>query len=775
MTDTARLRGMGISAREAEVLALLGDHLTNSEIASRLFISVRTAESHVASLLRKLEVADRRALAALAADAAGTTGRGVTRLPTPLGVLIGRQAELDHLVSVVGGARLVTLGGAGGSGKTRLAIEVAHRLTAAHPEGTWFVELAPLRDPGQVPRAVTATLGVADHASRTPLDSLIDYLRHRRALLVLDNCEHLVDACADLAVSLTSACPGVRVLATSRETLDVPGETLIPLGGLDARSAVALFDSVATAGNPHFTPSPETVDRVCGKLDRLPLAIELAAAQMATVTLQELEAGLADSPSALRATRRRADPRHRSLAEVIAWSVDLLDPREREALAALSVFAGPFGMAAAGSVVGTPTATADVAGLHRRSLLSRDADVAGESRFRMLETVRQFATGLDRAAVGSARAYHLRYHLRLAEEADSGLRTAESPRWMERLRASTDDLRVAIDEAFAAEPGSAARLVADLSWPWFVDGRLAELQLRSEHALAGNPEDPLLRSRLYFGLAAATIAQGDLPASEEAATRQIREANEVADVDFAGHGYQLLGMAAWARGDHAGADTHHRTALSYIRRTGSMWRLALVCATAGRSARAAGDIERGDSLLREATTVAEQLGEPMVLASALDYTCVGLLERQHFEAAVPLVARSLAAYRAVGYAEGVSSALALEAILAMRHDRWDEAETHYAETLEVCLRAQHSGGTATALEGLGLVATHRGGARTATRLLGACDHIRTSIGVAVPEHMAAPRDDALEALAHTLGDEFDSEYLRGRELRPEAYTGGIDR
>ncbi|MBA0126479.1 AAA family ATPase [Haloechinothrix sp. YIM 98757] len=775
MTDTARLRGMGISAREAEVLALLGDHLTNSEIASRLFISVRTVESHVASLLRKLGVADRRALAALAADAAATTGRGITRLPTPLGALIGRQAELDHLVSAVGGARLVTLVGAGGSGKTRLAIEAAHRLTAAHPEGTWFVELAPLRDPGQVPRAVTAALGVADHASRTPLESLIDYLRQRRALLVLDNCEHLVDACAELAVSVTSACPAVRVLATSREALDVAGETVIPLGGLDARSAAELFDTVATAGNPHFAASPESVDRVCGKLDRLPLAIELAAAQLATVTLEELEAGLADSPTTLRAIRRRADPRHRSLAEVIEWSVDLLDTRQREALAALAVFAGPFGMAAAESVVGTPTATGDVAGLHRRSLLSRDADVAGESRFRMLETVRQFATGLDRTAVGSARRNHLRYHLSLAEEADSGLRTADSPLWMERLRASSDDLRVALDEAFAAEPDSAASLVADLSWPWFVDGRLAELQLRSEQALAVSVVDPLLRSRLYFGLAAATIAQGDLPASEDAATRQIREAEEAADVDFAGHGYQLLGMAAWARGDHASADTHHRTALSYMRRSRSEWRLALVCATAGRSARAAGDVERGAALLREATAVAEQLGEPMVLASALDYTCVGLFERQHYEAAVPLVSRSLAAYRAVGYAEGISSALALQAVLAMRHDRWDEAEAHYAETLEVCLRAQHSGGTATALEGLGLVAAHRGDARAAARLLGACDHTRSSIGVAVPEHMAEPRDDALTVLAHELGDEFDPEYLRGRELRPEAYADGFGR
>lgn len=752
------------------MLALVGDYLTNAEIASQLFISVRTAESHVASLLRKLGVPDRRALAAVVRDDTLTAARGVFRLPAPLGTMIGRQAELDHLVSVVHGARLVTLIGPGGAGKTRLAVEAAHRLAAAHPEGAWFVELAPLRDPEHLSRAVADALGVVDQVSRSPLESALQYLRHRRALLVLDNCEHLVDACADLAATLTAGCAKLRVLATSREQLGVAGKVVVALGGLDARAAVELFVSAASAAYPRFAGPTETVDRICSRLDRLPLAIELAAARAATVTLDELETALADPRIGLRTTRRATDPRHRSLSDVIAWSVDLLDARERESLVALSVFAGSFGMAAAETVIGAPTAGDEVAGLLRKSLLSRDTDVAGESRFRMLETVRQFAAELDESTVAAVRQRHLHYHQELAERAAEGLRTADSPLWMDRLRAAADDLRAAMDEALSSGPGVAPLLAAALSWPWFLDGKLAESHQRIERALATGIGDPLLRSRLHFGLAAATIAQGDLDAAEQAAREQIGEADEAGDAELAGHGHQILGMVAWARGDHASADDHHRTAVEHVRRSGGGWPLALVCATAGRSALAAGDASRGERLLNEATAIAEEVGEPMILASALDYTCAGLVEQERFDEAAALASRSLSAYRAVGYAEGISSALSLTAMIAMHRGRWDDAESHLGETLEVCLRAQHPGGTATAIEGLGLVAAHRDDPRLAARLLGAADQIRADIGVTVPAHRAQLRNGAIRALTLSLGDDFELERRRGRALRPENYA-----
>lgn len=768
MTDPVRLRSLGISARESEVLALVGDHLTNAEIAAQLFISVRTAESHVASLLRKLGVPDRRALAALVRDDTVAATRGVFRLPAPLETLVGRQAELAYLLAAVRSSRLVTLVGPGGAGKTRLAVEAGHQLAASHPEGAWFVELAPVRDPGHLPRAVTDALGMVDQASRPPRESLLEYLRHRRALLILDNCEHLVDACADLAAALTTSCPKLRVLATSRECLDVPGEVTVPLGGLDARAAIELFIAVATAAYPQFPGPEETVDRVCSRLDRLPLAIELAAARVATLTIDELETTLTDRKSALRATRRGTDPRHRSLADVIAWSVDLLNERERETLAALSVFAGPFGMVAAETVIGTPAASEDVDSLLRRSLLSRDTDVAGEARFRMLETVRQFASGLDDATVAAARRRHLNYHLALAEGAAPGLRTAESPLWMDRLRPACDDLRAAADTASSSDPDTAARLAAALAWPWFLDGRLAESHQRIEASLAAGVSDPALRARLHFGLAAATIAQGDLHAAEQAAGRQIDDANAACDDELIGIGYEILGMAAWARGDHHNADKQHHIAMKHLRHVGG-WPLALVCATAGRSAHAAGDTTRGDALLTEAIVIAEKLGEPMILASALDYICAHLVEQQRFVEAAPLAARSLAAYRAVGYAEGVSSALSLTAMLAIHRGRWDEANAHYAETLEVCRRAQHPSGIATALEGLGLVAAHRDDPRLAARLIGAADQIRTDIGVIAATHLAGLRDETTRAISRTLGHDFDAEYQQGRQLGPQAY------
>lgn len=760
----------GISPREWEVLSLVGEHLTNAEIADRLVISVRTVENHVSSLLRKLGVEDRRGLAR-----ALRQGRrpDLIRLPAPLSPLIGRRPELDQLLSALSGARLITVTGPGGAGKTRLGVEAAQRLAGSFGEGAWFVELAPLADPAQVAATAAGVLSLTESAA-DPLAALIDYLRHRRALLLLDNCEHLLDACAGVAAALTQSCPRLTVLATSRERLAVPGEFVVRLGGLDAGAAVELFLAHGSATDPGFDgrAADAQLDRICAELDRLPLAIELAAAQVTTSTLDELESALTDRFSVLRDQRRGGDPRHRALSDVMSWSVSLLDADERAALVALAVFAGPFSRSAAEAIIGSSEAGVDI--LVRRSLLARDTDLDGYARFRMLATVREFAAGLDAGAITLARRRHVVYHLRLAGEAVRGMRTDQSPVWMNRLRAAADDLRVAVTDAFTTDPETAARLVAALHWPWLVDGRLAEYRAWAEQALGTGVPDPRLRAVLAWGLEYG-----------EAETRNQVDAPPVDAIgdELIGMGHAVAGAAAWARGDTRRAAEHHRAALRHVRRCGKAWPTALVSALAGRVAYALGNHGEADRLLGEATVIAEELREPYVLGFALDYQATVWLDGQRFDDAAPLAERSLAAYRAIGFQEGIASALALTAAIALHGGDLAEAETRYAEVLELCLRARSRGtvspgllrtglrgGIAAALDGLGLVAAERGDPQEAARLLGAADHVRSEIDLAAPGHLSARRDQALAALAELLGDEFRVEQERGRSLRLEAYV-----
>ena len=342
----------GISAREAEVLDAVGAHLSNAQIAGRLHISVRTVESHVSSLLRKFGAADRRELAALA-PAAGSPAATVG-LPGPWTSFVGRDREQAAVLAALREARLVTLVGPGGVGKTRLAVEVARDPAPLFPSGCAFADLAPARE-GFVVQAVASVLGVSERPRQPLEESVHEHLAARRLLLVLDNCDHLLTVVAAFTERLLAACPGVTVLATSRERLAVAGErtvTVPPLslvaggaGGGTGSEASVLFIDRARAVDPGFIPAAE-VDELCARLDGMPLAIELAAARTASLGLDGLLAGL-DDHLRLLAGGRGADPRHHSLRAVIGWSHDLLDEPERAMFRRLSVFAGGFDLDAA--------------------------------------------------------------------------------------------------------------------------------------------------------------------------------------------------------------------------------------------------------------------------------------------------------------------------------------------------------------------------------------------------------------------------------------------
>ncbi|SCF22073.1 BTAD domain-containing putative transcriptional regulator [Micromonospora saelicesensis] len=413
-------------------------------------------------------------------------------LPSQLTTFVGREEELKRVGDLLGDRRLVTLTGPGGAGKTRLAIEAAGRVEGE----VRFVELAGLADGSDVPQAVLSALGLRDAGLRAPAESgwqttdrLVEALAERRLLLVLDNCEHVLVDAARLAARLLSACPALRVLATSREPLGLAGEALCPLSGLtvpplgasvldaDEYAAVGLFAQRAADVAPDFTVTPANVEmvlRICRSLDGLPLAIELAAARLRALSVAEVAARLDDRFRLLSTGNRAVSPRHRTLRAVVEWSWDLLDDAEREVARRLTVFAGGATLEAAERVCGLPTAefVDALTGLVDKSFV----EMTG-GRYRMLETVRAFCAErlAEAGEADQLRRAHTAFFLEFAWTASDHLRCAEQLHWLRRLDAERDNLHAALRRATAAgEASDAAGMVAALSFYWWLRGMRGE-------------------------------------------------------------------------------------------------------------------------------------------------------------------------------------------------------------------------------------------------------------------------------------------------------------
>jgi predicted ATPase/DNA-binding CsgD family transcriptional regulator len=533
--------GTEVTAREAEVLALVGRHLTNAQIAEALFISVRTVESHVAALLRKLDVPDRRSLARRAADREPRRGM----LPAPATPFLGRGVERAELTRALAAQRLVTAVGPGGIGKTRLAISVAGDVAAGHRDGVWFVDLDRVTEPAAVIGTVAELVGVPEQLALSPDAALVAALARRDGLLVLDNCEHLLDGVRECVDLIVNGCPRLTVLATSRARLMLPYERTYPVPGLsvtdtDGGDAVALFIArVAAATGEAEPPDPARAAALCRALDGVALAIELAASRYATLGLDGLEAGLHDrlrfftdgSPTAAR---------HRSLRDTIAWSCDLLAPADQALLRRVAVFASWFDVTAARAVAARDSDRAAVADglahLADHSLLV--ADRGAPTRYRALETIRQYgeeqlATAGELATVQANLDEWCRLQL-------SELAAAEpDDTWCFRFDQVVDDVRAALLRC-AADPDRrepATELAAQLAGQLWLRGRLMEAERRYEQAAELSPSraDRVQQLRLAAG-AAGTGYLG---------TEMLRLLRESADLA------RLVGDTGGAAGDLA--------------------------------------------------------------------------------------------------------------------------------------------------------------------------------------------------------------------------------
>src|SRR6516165_7604448 len=419
----------------------------------------------------------------------------LNNLPAQVSSFIGRDAELAEVRRLVGGSRLVTLTGAGGAGKTRLALNVATDLLDGGGEGVWFADLAPLADPDLVAVTVADVLGVRQEPGRPVLETLAEAVGGRSLLILLDNCEHVIDASAKLADALLRGCPDLALLATSREPLGIDGERVYrvpsmgtPADGADAgviraSEAVRLLeDRAAAQGVPLAWDgrAAEVAGRICRRLDGIPLAVELAAARLRVMPAAELDARLDERFLLLTGGSRAALPRQQTLRAMVEWSWELLTEAERAVLAGLSVFAGGFGLAAAEAVAaGEDVPAAEVLGhlgaLVDKSLVQFDDTPAGQGRYRLLETVRQYAAGHLEALGPAAGAAHRDYYLALAEAAAPQLMAADQAAWLDRLDAELANLRAAIAFSLTqADPEPGLRLAASLREFWQARGHAAE-------------------------------------------------------------------------------------------------------------------------------------------------------------------------------------------------------------------------------------------------------------------------------------------------------------
>ena len=701
-------------------------------------------------------------------------------LPAWLTPLIGRQRELAAIQRLLGAdeVRLVTLTGPGGSGKTRLALAVATGSADQYRDGVWFVDLAPITDPSLVTSSIADALGIRERGSEAVTNGLREYLRARKTLLVLDNFEQVLGA-APLVVELLSACPGLRILATSREPLRVRGEREYPVPPLPLPDAVALFETCARAVKPEFAATGEieqVVADICARLDGLPLAIELAAARIRLLPPGAIQARLERRLQVVTSGARDLPSRQQTLRRTIDWSHELLTPEEQQLFARLAVFVGSRTLEAIETVCNADGALGDsvldgVESLVGKNLL-RQEDGTSEPRLVFLETINEYAR--ERLEAGSEaatlRRAHTAYYLALAEEAKPKLTGPEQERWLARLVEEHENLRAAL--AWTRDQGESElwlRLAGALWRFWELRFHLHEGRAWLEGALAADRgAPPVVRARALNGVANLTWLQGDLDqgvAYQEEALALFRVAG-----DHLGTAWALNDLAniVEERGDYGGAIALYEESLALSREIGADWEVACALHNLGLMADRVDDHERAAALLDDALVRYEHLGDEVSCARTLDAAAQVARRRGDLDRALALGNESLTVRRRCGDRNGVAVSLVNLGWTALERGEGLRAAAFFREALPLHLEAGNRRGLARCLTGLAALAASQGRPGASAQLLGAADALEDAGGaVRTPAHQR--RHERLEAdLAAALTkDTFAAAWAAGQALSPE--------
>lgn len=687
------------------------------------------------------------------AASARLQSRSHSRLPSSLTSFIGRHREIGELIDLLSAptTRLLTLIGPGGCGKTRLALEAAHQIESKFDKRTYWVDLAQISDPALLPQSVAGALGLREQTDVPLLDTVIEALQEDNILLVMDNCEHIVEACAHLLEALLQSCPNVQIVATSREVVDIPGETIwlvpslslpknelqvesskLPVGSIDSNNmqpsicsfqpatlleseAAQLFVERAVAESPQFALTAQNaaaIITICNRLDGIPLALELAAARMKILTAEQLAARLDDAFHLLSGNRRLALPRHQTLRATIDWSYNLLDHTEQTLLRRLALFSGGFTLPASEAVCSgagiAPTEILDLLSrLVEKSLVQViQLEQDGEARYRMLETIRQYAREKLQASgeLDEVALRHRDWCLAFAEQVETKLYGDEQTSWVQRLEAEHDNVRTALQWTHEhSDIAAGLRFVGALSSFWDIRGYWSERQTWLGAFLQRQPADH--EDRQVRVLRAKVLAKaGYLAGQQGDATRALNLLQESLQIyrsldDKPGIAYVLwtlgwilrnqgateqaiaysqeglklyralddtlgiarvlniLGSLAWYLGDNTAATAYYQESLSLFQSLGDQSDIALVYSMLGHMERDRGNYDQAIAYYLEDLALNRAIGEKTGTAWALNYLgCVTSLAGDAVQA-WSYLEESLPALREVGERRGVAVAL----------------------------------------------------------------------------------------------------------------------
>jgi predicted ATPase len=751
-------------------------------------------------------------------------------LPAQLSSFIGREGEVTEIKQLVADTRLLTLTGAGGCGKTRLALRVAADLLSEYADGVWLVELAPVTDPDMVTQLAAEALSIREQPKRSLLETLADQLRSKRLLLVLDNCEHLLDACARLAGALLKTSLNLRILATSREAIGVPGESIWQVPSLTTPEpgatmspeslcqfeAVRLFKERAVAVQPRFVLTSAiapAVARICWRVEGIPLAIELAAARMSALSAAQIADRLQNSFDLLSHGKRTALPRHQALRATIDWSYGLLTDVERSLFQRLSVFAGGFDLETAENVCAREevehTQILDLlAQLVEKSLvLIRDQH--GMTRYRMLEPIRQYAQERLResGAIPTVHRRHVDYFLRVAQKAEPRLLSREQQLAFQELEVEHANLLAALAWAAEHDPESALKLSNALGWFWERRGYLAEgrewfkrtiaessatlAELRGEayvHAgrLAcwqGDYEQAIALTekgmrlceegnQRWLGMAlnnlgAVAAYRGELARAVPLLDQSLSIGKQSGDDDLVWRSLGDLGVVALLQGDYERARDLVEQSLLTMRRCGDE-EGGMVVRILGEVECALGNIEKATSYYEEALAMGRKLAHKRAVAGALEGLGKIAFDRGDCTRARALYEEGLQVADELGQKSEYATTLGINlAELAAEEGKFDEARTLCMASVR---NSQEGGDKESIVTELSICAwlcfASDGQAEAAAQLLGAVERIRETLGIALP-----PRQRArYERRVATIRDALDEEVFTAAWARGKAMT-----
>jgi non-specific serine/threonine protein kinase len=725
-------------------------------------------------------------------------------LPSPLSPFIGRKHDLVEIQRLLSEQRLLTLTGPGGCGKTRLALQIAQDSTPVYSGGVWLVELASLTDSELLPQTIATVLGVRESAGHTWLQSLIDYLQARQVLLLLDNCEHLAEVSAQMCATLLASCPEIRLLTTSREVLQVPGEVvwLVPplslpapqpwispdtereaLLAYEGSEAVQLFTSRAIAASAAFSLTVQNapwVAEICRRLDGMPLAIELAAARTRAFSVRQIAERLDDRFRLLSSGPRTVAPRHQTLEATLDWSYDLLPTSEQSLLRCLAVFVGGWTLEDAEGVCAELIKPAEVlpelANLVDKSLVVVEQSTE-ETRYFYLETIRTYAQlKLEQAGeTAQIRDRHLDFFVHWAEEGAIQLAGSEQPLWIKRFATQHDNLRSAFEwsQLNSAKAEVSLRLAAACGHFWRLRSLLSEGRARLTAALSqsGVQAPTLMRARAVLWAANLAYLQSDFSATRLLAEEGLAISRGLGPEGKAStaKALDLLGELCTEIGDFQQMPAYFEESLAIFRELEDKPGIADLLMQFGWAAMRAGNYDQAAPLLDECLQLFREQGASVQLANALGGSGELAIRQGTLTQATKLLEESLVLRRELGDLWGIAGSLGSLGWVALLQRDFVQMKNHLEESLAIRQDLGERGGLAWCLEKLGEaivlqahplpVQRRRQEFQRAIRVLGAAQALRQSVNSVIDPADQPAYDNLLVSLREALGEALFNEAL----------------